>query len=246
MSIFKSLNIISLTLLVTVIVDLINMKLYPKIQTFLFHTLNSSQTKTVYTFLKIYMLFIILLVFISLMSSYSTEHFVIRDKSFWKKTSDIVYTLMIVGYLIILLYPAIQLISPGTEKANFTSKQQQIFMTIFLILFFVAVIIAFIDWKPRFYQGKINYFLIYVPSLILVNFFLQFSSALWRYSFVGGTIQTHTFKSQLLSFLLILPIYLLFFSAPRFLLLSKSFHWVSFASAVVSILFFAWKSAAYL
>jgi len=49
-----------------------------------------------------------------------------------------------------------------------------------------------------------------------------------------------------LSFLLILPIYLLFFSAPRFLLLSKSFHWGSFVLSIVSTLFFAWKSAAFL
>ncbi len=245
MSIFKSLSIISLTLLVTIIVDLINMRYYSKIQGILFNILNSTQTKAVYTFLKINILFIFLLIFISIMSSY-TNNLVIREKSFWQKTGDIVYALMIIGYMIILLFPVIQLISPGTEKSNFTNKQQQIFLTLFLVLFFVAVMIAFIDWKPRFYLGKLNYFLIYVPILFLVNFFLQFSSALWRHNFQETVVSSETFKAKFLSFLLILPIYLLFFSAPRFLLLSKSFHWLSFVSAVVSTLFFAWKSAAYL
>jgi len=107
MNIIKSVGIINWAIFLTVVIDLLNMKLYPKIQTFLFHTLNSSQTKTVYTFLKIYILFVVLLVFISLMSAYSTEHLVIRDKTLWKKAGDIVYTLMVVGYLIILLYPVI-------------------------------------------------------------------------------------------------------------------------------------------
>ena len=236
---------ILLTMLITLIIDVLNFLFYGKVQAFFHKMFASTQIKTVYFYLEIYLLFLILLLFISMMSSY-TNNMVIRDKTFWHKIGEIVYALMIVGYMIILLYPVIQLISPGTEKANFTSKQQQVFMTLFLVLFFAAVMIAFIDWKPRFYLGKLNYFLIYVPILFLVNFFMQFSSALWQHSFQGTVVASETFKAKFLSFLLILPIYLLFFSAPRFLMLSKSFHWVTFVLAIVSTLFFAWKSAAFL
>jgi len=235
------------SILLTFIIDGINSSLFDKIQSYFYMILEGEDTKSIFSLMAIYSFFIILLVFIGMMTSYEKKTYVSKKQTFFKKISEYFSVLMIAGFGIILLMPATNILGMGDSNSNFSDNQQYTYFMILIGLFLTLMIFGFIKFKTRFVFGKENYFYIYIPVLILSTLFIDFSSALWRFQLYDPNISVDPNRgSKLIEFIVIFPLYAIFYSAPRFVLLRKSYTILPIISALFSTAYFVWKSLNYI
>ncbi len=231
-----------ITVFVTIVIDGLNSAYIGKIQDFFYKILEGKDTKSIFSLLGIYLIFIILLIFIGMMSSYEKQSYNSKSKRLIKKVSEYLTGIMIFGYGIILLMPSTNILGIGSDISAFSSNTQMIYFMILIVLFFTMIIFAFVNFKTRYVLGKSNYFYIYVPILILITLFVDFSAALWKYQlFDPEHIADPQRSSRILEFFILLPLYALFYAAPRFVLVRKSFNVFTFLSALFSTAYFVWK-----
>jgi len=231
-----------ITVFVTIVIDSLNSAYIEKIQGFFYKILEGKDTKSIFSLLGIYLFFIVLLIFIGMMSSYEKQSYHSKSKRFIKKVSEYLTGIMIIGYGIILLMPSINILGMGSDTANFSSNTQMTYFMILIVLFITMIIFAFVNFKTRYVFGKSNYFYVYVPILIFITLFVDFSTALWKYQlFDPEHIADPHRASRILEFFILLPLYALFYAAPRFVLVRKSFNVFTFLSALFSTAYFVWK-----
>ncbi len=227
---------------VTAIVDYLNTLMYDKSQIF-FHNLIEGKSKNEMFFLiSIYVLLILTLIYTGLMSSYKTTPYFSRKQLGRKKFIEAVFAVMMISFGIILMMPAINILGIAGES-NFSENSQFTYMMILLVFIFAFIILPFISFKPRYRLGDFNYFVVYVPILIIVSLTIDFSAAVWNFSFLNSDGIVDPDRSlRVLEFIVIFPFYAMFFSAPRFILLRKSISIFTWLSAIASTMFFVWKS----
>lgn len=235
------------SILLTFVIDGINSSLSDKIQSYFYIVLEGKNTKSIFSLIVIYSFFIILLVFIGMMSSYENKPYLSKKQKFYKKLSEYFSVMMIAGYGIILLMPALNILGMGDSNSNFSDNQQYTYFMILTALFLTLMIFGFLKFKTHFIFGKANYFYVYIPILILSTLFIDFSSALWRFQLYDPNIIVDPNRgSKLIEFIVIFPLYAIFYSAPRFVLLRKSYTILPIISALFSTAYFVWKSLNYI
>ena len=209
-----------LTILLTVIIDALNTAYFEKVQNYFYDMLEGKGLAAIYSLVGVYLAFIVLLIIVGMMSSYENKYYRPGKQKLFQKAAEFFTAIMIFGYGIIM---------------------------ILIGLFFVMLIMAFVDIKTRFVLGKRNYFYIYVIVLVLVSLFVDFSTAMWKFQlFDPEKVADPNRASRLIEFIAIFPLYAVFYSAPRFILLRKSYNIIPFLSALASTAYFVWESLAYL
>ncbi len=235
------LNLGTLSYMLTVIIDAINVKLSPVIQKQFSKLFTTKKINKVYTYLFIYSVFIGLLFLIYLLGNSETE--ANNQLTTWNKIIDFIILIPLFGFGVILLFQPLKLLAPNKESKGFVGKHKLFFAVLFVVLFIIMVSIPFAEIKPVFYLGSINYLLVYIPVLIITDLFINFSIVLWKEEFIGEKKHRKAKdKSIYIEFILAFIIYFLFFGAPRFLLLQNSFHITTLLSTVFSLMYFVWKS----
>ncbi len=220
-----------------------NSSYFEKTQSFFYDILQGKDLKSIISLLSIYVLFIIMLIFIGMMSSFESRYHNLKKQKF----SDYLIVFMIAGYGIILMMPAINILGIVDDTSNFTDNQQYTYFMLLIGLYIVMFIFSFIKFKSKYFLGKQNYLYVYVPILILVTVFVDFSSAMWRFQLSNSEkIVDPERASRLIEFIAIFPLYAIFYSAPRFVLLRKSYNLLPILSAMFSTAYFVWKSLDYI
>ena len=108
------------------------------------------------------------------------------------------------------------------------------------VLLIVHVGVWLGDW-PRYSPEQPRYLALLTPIVLIGGVTLNFSATLWDHMFMPdpGAAAVED-PSVLASFVVMSPIFLLFFAAPRFSFLKKSFTWPSFCSGLGLALFGLW------
>ncbi len=113
-----------------------------------------------------------------------------------------------------------------------------------LALFFVHIMAVAIPIKPRLGAEQPGYLLLLAPAMVVSELMLNLSVALW-YHFLGPEAGPAPDEpSTVGSFIIALPLFLLFFAAPRFTFMSRSFTWTALASGLGFALYELWHMVA--
>jgi len=145
------------------------------------------------------------------------------------------------------MFPSTDILGIASETSNFTDNQQYTFLMIFVGLIIVLLPVSLINYKPKFFMGDLKYFIAYIPLIILVSLFIDFSSVIWKFLLSDPSkIVDPNRSSRIIEFIAIFPLYAVFFSAPRFVLLRKSYNLLPLLSALGSIAYFVWRSLEYI
>jgi len=225
-------------ILASITIDYLNTLYFNKIQKFFFNIFERKDEKAILFIIGVYVLLIIAIIFTNLMTSYKTPR--IRKN---KQIVEFFYILMIIGFGIILMMPSINILGMAEDKSNFTDNQQYTYLMIMVGLIFAILIIPFISFKPKYHFGNFNYFIVYIPLIIIVSLLIDFSSAIWKFSLLDPSkLVDPERSSRLIEFIALFPLYALFFAAPRFVLVRKSMSVFTFISALATIMYFVWKS----
>lgn len=235
------------TILITLIIDALNSSYFEIFQNYFYNILEGRNKQSIYSIITIYTLFIVLLIIIGMMSSYKKREYYNSKQKRIKNIIDFFTGIMIFGYGIILLMPSLSILGMGEEQTVFTEVQQQSYSMLLIILFFIMIVFAFINFKTRFVFGTAKYFYAYVPVLILATLFVDYSTVLFKYQlFNPDDIAEPERSSRILEFLILFPLYAVFYGAPRFVLLRKSFNIIPILSALFSMAYFVWQILGYL
>lgn len=236
------------TMLITAVIDGLNSLFYDKSQDFFFKILNGSDTRSMFWLTGIYLLFIITVIFAAMMTTYKGRTYLTKKQEQIKKFSEAYSLMLILGFGIILMMPAFTIIGlTSSEASNFTDDQQNTWIMVLCTLFFILLAFALIKQKSRFVMGTAKYLWVYIPILTLISIFTGFSAAIWEFSLYDpATANNPDQSSKIIEFIVIFPLYALFFSAPRFLLLRKSYHLIPLLSALFTSGYFVWRSLEYI
>ncbi len=230
------------TVLITVLIDALHSLYFERINSFFFNVLSSKNQSGVFYLLSIYLLFIIVLVFIGMMSSYKEKPYVRGWKKNLKNSVNILTFILISGFGVILMMPSFDVLGVTADSSIFSDNEQYTYTLIFVGLFMVLMVISVADFKTRFVFGTINYFYVYVPVLLLVSLFTDFSGAILKYMvFDTDKIVDPNRTTRALEFVGLFPLYFFFFSAPRFVLLRKSYSLLPIISAFATTIYFVWE-----
>ncbi len=230
-------------ILVTAIVDYLNTLYFEKTQLFFYNVIEGKDENAMFFLIGIFVLLVIVIIFTGLMSSYKTARSLSWKKIKRQKIFNSIFGIMIISFGIILLMPSINILGMGGQESNFSDNQQYTYFMILLAFVFALIILAFIPFKAKFFLGDFNYLLVYIPIIIFVAIAIDFSSAIWKFSFLNSAeIVDPNRPSRILEFIVLFPFYAIFFAAPRFILLRKSVSIFTWLSAIASTMFFVWKS----
>lgn len=235
-----------LTILVTIVIDAANSAYIEKIQEFFFEKLSGKDIKSMFWLLGFYVFFIVLLILASKMTSHPRRAGITKFKKNVQKFSLYFTFLMIAGYGIIMMMPSISIMGLG-EESTLTNNQQYTFFLIMIGLFFVLLGMAFANPEKKLVFGHENYLYLYIPTLILATVFVDFSTALWKMQLFDPNVVVDPDRvSRVGEFITFFPLYAVFFAAPRFILVRKSYNIFTLLSAAGSTAYFVWQSLAYI
>jgi len=146
-----------------------------------------------------------------------------------------------IGFGIVVLMAASTVMGFGEEGSPVSDDWQQAAILGGVALVFVHIALAVIDLKPRYASGTAAYLAVLVPTVLVSEAMLNLSTAFW-YRFLGPDAAGPVIEnpSAAGSFAFALPLYLLFFAAPRFTFIARSFSWATLASSVGTALFALW------
>lgn len=113
-------------------------------------------------------------------------------------------------------------------------------------LFFAHLTVKFAGIEARHPASRPRYLAYLIPTVLISELMLNLSTALW-YRFLGpeAGAPPPANPDVLVSFLFAVPLFLIFFAAPRFTFMSKSFTWLSLITGVALALYELWGMVAY-
>jgi len=230
------------TVLITVVIDALHSLYFEPANTFFFNVLSSKNQAGIFYLLGIYVLFIIVMIFIGMMSFYKEKPYLRGWKKNLRKSVDFFTFILITGFGVILMMPSSDILGMAADSSLFSENQQYNYTLLFVGLLMILMFVSAADFKPRFVFGTINYFYVYVPVLLLVSLFTDFSGAILKYMvFDTDKIVDPNRTTRALEFVGLFPLYFFFFSAPRFVLLRKSYSLLPIISAFATTIYFVWE-----
>jgi len=243
------------------LVDGIDFILFDKVNDWLVTILKTPSFSSVMIMISMYALFIITVLMIGLLDS---------DKNLYVEKSEPKYTVFknqkentsktivtfgqklffypSIGFgviMIVLIAHVTGIISDG-KKSLFTDSEQNIILWTAFILFFIHVFAIIMPRKPKFKVNQPSYFMVLVPAVIIAAIVLNLSVAAWIYLLTPVKVIDPSRDGKILELFTIFPIFLLFFSSPRFLFMSREFTYWSLASAFLLMGYFVWSSLSYI
>ena len=225
----------------SLIIDYLNTYFYDTTQNYFFEILNGKDIKSVIYIFGISIIFIFVLIITGMMSSDDKKAKAIQQglykpakKSFLTKTTDIFFGVILISFSIILFNPLISILGIAENNSIFSDNQQMWLMILSIVIIIIIAVFGMLNYKPRFVLGTSKYFIIYIPVIIAVSLFIDFSAAIWQYSLADESIIPDPNRSsKIIEFIALFPLFAIFFSAPRFILLRKSFTLLTLISYLV-------------
>lgn len=121
------------------------------------------------------------------------------------------------------------------------STAQMVVVGAALVVFFIHVGGMVRDATPSYSARQTEYLWVLVPCLLVSEVMVNLSVALWH-RFLGlDATGPASEDPSVAGFIVAAPLFLLFFAIPRFTLLSRSFTWLSLASALTFCLWELWE-----
>ncbi|HOP62562.1 MAG TPA: hypothetical protein PK358_10825 [Spirochaetota bacterium] len=152
-----------------------------------------------------------------------------------------------VGFGVIMILLIFNTLGMTSDTSPFTMDEQYMLIWPAIVLFFIQILAMVWKAKPRFRSTGPAYLAIYAPAVIICALVINLSVAAWQYLLGDPSLTPIAERGgKLLDWFLALPIFILFFSSPRFMFMSRHFNWLSMLSALALIAFFIWRSLDYI
>lgn len=150
------------------------------------------------------------------------------------------------GFGIVLVLGAATVSGMLSDEGALSETWQQIAVFGATGIFFAHVIVKFAGIEPRHAASEPRHFAYLVPTVLVSELMLNFSSALW-FRFLGPEAGAPAPENPdiFFSFVVAAPLFLVFFAAPRFTFMSKNFTWLSLASGLALALHELWQMVLY-
>jgi len=150
------------------------------------------------------------------------------------------------GFGIILVMGAVTVSGMALDNSPVSEGWQKLAVFGTVGLFFAHLTVKFGGIEARHPASKPRYLFYLIPTVLVSEVMLNLSTALW-YRFFGPEAGAPAPDNPDLavSFAFALPLFLLFFAAPRFTFMSKSFTWPSLVSGVALALYELWGMVVY-
>lgn len=246
-------------MLLPVIVDVADYFFFEHINQFLLNMLRTPSVKALSVMLGIYFMFIICIMLIELLipdirlkevnigyDIHDENGFITGRETVKTTWPDILFLYPSLGFGIIILLLIFSSLGLTSDSQVFTENQQYAFIWIAFIMFFIHLGTMFIKPEPRYKSNTPKYLVVYAPAVIICALVINVSVAAWQYLLGDPSlVPVAGREGKLLDWFLALPIFLLFFSSPRFMFMSRHFNWLSMLSALMIIGYFIWKSLDY-
>lgn len=150
------------------------------------------------------------------------------------------------GFGLIMIMGAVTVSGMTQDNSPVSEGWQQLAVFGMTGLFFAHLTVKFVDFEARHAATRPRYLLYLIPTVLVSEVLLNLSTALW-YRFLGPEAGAPAPDNPdvVLSFAFAVPLFLLFFAAPRFTFMSKSFTWPSLISGVALVLYELWGMVVY-
>jgi hypothetical protein len=164
-------------------------------------------------------------------------------KSTWP---DILFFYPSFGFGIILIMGAVTVSGMAQDTSPVSEGWQKLAVFGAAGLFFAHLTVKFGGFEARHPATRPRYLFYLIPTVLVSEVMLNLSTALW-YRFFGPEAGAPAPDNPdvLISFAFAVPLFLLFFAAPRFTFMSKSFTWPSLISGVALALYELWGMVVY-
>ncbi len=159
---------------------------------------------------------------------------------------DIIFFYPSFGFGIIMVLALVIVSGMTVDDANVSEGWQQFAVFTAIGIFFAHLVVKFGGIEARHPSSKPRYFFYLVPTVLISEIVLNLSTAIW-YRNLGPEAGAPAPENPdvFVSFLFAAPIFLLFFAAPRFTFMSKSFTWPALASGLAFVLYELWGMVEY-
>jgi hypothetical protein len=147
------------------------------------------------------------------------------------------------GFGIVMIYAMVMAMMPPDRQFTVSDGVGSAMATAGALLFIVhcVVVSGAITPKKRWGPTDRAHFGLLIPIVLIGELVLNFSNALLITTFgPDGVTPPIEDPSFAWSFVIMAPLYLVFFAAPRFTFMSKTFTWPSFASGFAFALYTVW------
>ncbi len=146
------------------------------------------------------------------------------------------------GFGIVMIMAAASVSGMMDDKSALSEGWQQLAVFGAVGLFFLHLLAKFAGPKPRVAASSPIYLMLLLPTIAISELMLNLSTALW-YHFLGPEAggSEPSEPSTMASFVIAVPLFLLFFAAPRFTFMSKHFTWLALLSGVGFALYELWQ-----
>ena len=242
-----------------VLVDLLDYFIFEHINQWLLNLLKTPSVKALSVMLGIYFLFIICIAIIELLIpdirlkevklgyDIKDDNGIITGRQTVKATwPEILFFYPSIGFGIIILLLIFSALGLTSDNQAFTENQQYALIWIAVIMFFIHLGVIFWKPKPRYKSTSPEYLAVYAPAVIICALVINVSVAAWQYLLGDPSLAPIAGREgKLLDWFLAWPIFLIFFSSPRFMFMSRHFNWFSMLSALTIIGYFIWRSLDY-
>lgn len=151
-----------------------------------------------------------------------------------------------VGFFVIVFLLLLHASGLVTDKQVFTDDQLGFYLTAAVLVLGGQLVLFANPIRPRYRPDEWPYSLILIAVLILSAALVSLSVAGWTYLFGNPAVPVLTHRpGKLADMFIAYPLFLLFFSSPRFMSLSRNFSWQGLLTGLILIGYFVWRSLDY-
>lgn len=238
-----------------VLMDGVHWLLFDEINDRLRQLLLSPSQATIIAMLGLYLTYVVALGFVGRLKpeiKLKTVTLTSYDEETGQKTSvkatwpDILFSYPSFGFGIIMIMGATTISGMALDNSPVSEGWQKLAVFGASGLFFAQLAVRFSGIEARHPATRPRYLFYLIPTVLISELMLNLSTALW-YRFLGPEAGAPAPDNPdvLLSFAFAVPLFLIFFAAPRFTFMSKSFTWPSLISGVALALYELWGMVVY-
>ncbi len=126
------------------------------------------------------------------------------------------------------------------EDASVFSEDAQMWLVLgATFVFFAHAIIAAIDIEPQHRVTEPGFSAVLVPTVLISELAINLAAAAWVVLLGDSELEQPGGVADLL---VLVPLYLVFFAAPRFAFMSRCFTWPSLVSGLALVVWTVWQS----